>query len=242
MCLGNVFAEGNFSESSILEKSTFSENQLYIGQDISNLYVYTKFIAERKILENVANHTLKATIIRLGNITNRYLDGKFQINSSENAFLSRILAFIKLGCIPDYLLTGYGEFTPVDYVAKAIVKVAKVPDATYTVLHLYNTNHLPMKRFIELLNQYGLKMEILPERDFLKAVDLALNTDETILSGIINDFDKNKKLVYDSNIILKSDFTNEFLSTLSFTWCKIGKVYLFRYLDYLKNLGYLGGN
>ena len=37
-------------------------------------------------------------------------------------------------------------------------------------------------------------MEILPEEDFLKAVDHALNTDETILSGIINDFDKNKKL------------------------------------------------
>lgn len=242
MFLGNVFAEGNFSESSITEKTTFKENQLYIGQDISNIYVYTKFIAERMILENVANHALKATIIRLGNITNRYLDGKFQINISENAFLSRILAFIKLGCIPDYLLEGYGEFTPVDYVANAIVKIAKCTDSIYTVLHLYNMNHLPMKKFIALLNEYGIKMEILPEEDFLKAVDHALNTDETILSGIINDFDKNKKLVYDSNIILKSDFTNEFLNKLSFNWCKIGKVYLFRYLDYLKNLGYLGGN
>ena len=102
MFLGNVFAEGNFSESSIIEKTTFRENQLYIGQDISNIYVYTKFMAERIILENVANHTLKATIIRLGNITNRYSDGKFQINISENAFLSRVLAFIKLGCIPNY--------------------------------------------------------------------------------------------------------------------------------------------
>ena len=239
---GNVFAEGNFSESSITEKTTFRESQLYIGQDISNLYVYTKFMAERLILENVANHALKATIIRLGNITNRYSDGKFQINISENAFLSRILAFVKLGCIPDYLLEGYGEFTPVDYVANAIVKIAECPDSIYTVLHLYNTNHLPMKRFIELLNEYGLKMDILPEKDFLKVVDSVLNTDESILSGIINDFDKNKKLVYDSNIILKSDFTNEFLNTLSFSWCKIGKIYLFRYLDYLKNLGDLGGN
>ena len=50
-----------------------------------------------------------------------------------------------------------------------------------------------MKRFIELLNEYGLKMDILPEKDFLKVVDSVLNTDESILSGIINDFDKNKK-------------------------------------------------
>lgn len=238
---GNVFAEGNFSEALVKEKTIFKENQLFIEQDISNLYVYTKFMAERIILENVANNLLKATIIRLGNITNRYLDGKFQINISENAFLNRLLAFIKLGCIPDYLLEGYGEFTPVDFVADAIIKIATCGNDEYTVLHLYNNNHLPLPKLISFLNQYGLKMEILPEKEFLAAVNSALNTDENILSGIINDFDKNKKLIYDSNIILNNDFTNEFLSKLSFKWCKIGKIYLFRYLDYLKDLGYLGG-
>ncbi len=238
---GNVFAEGNFSEASIQDKTMFKENQLYIGQDISNLYVYSKFMAERMILEKVANHTLKGMIIRLGNITNRYSDGKFQINISENAFLNRLLSFIKLGCIPDYLLEGYGEFTPVDLVAEAISKIVQCYDDTHTVLHLYNHNHVPMKKLIAVFNEYGMNMKILPEKEFLKAVDLALSTNENILSGIINDFDKNKKLVYDANITLTNDFSNEFLANLSFKWCKIGKIYLFRYLNYLKDLGYLGG-
>ena len=85
-------------------------------------------------------------------------------------------------------------------------------------------------------------MDILPEKEFLEVVDKALNSDKNILSGIINDFDTNKKLIYDSNIILNNDFTNEFLAKLSFKWCKIGKGYLFKYLNYLKDLGYLGGN
>lgn len=196
-------------------------------------------MAERLILENVVKKDLKATIIRLGNITSRYSDGKFQINISENAFLNRLLSFIRLGCIPDYLLEGYGEFTPVDFVADAIVKIASCRNSTATVLHLFNKNHLPMERLISLMNEYGLKMDILPEKDFLSTVDKALSTDENILSGIINDFNEDKRIVYDSNIILNNDFSNEFLAGLSFHWCKIGKIYLFRYLDYLKSLGYL---
>lgn len=238
---GNVFAEGSFDGASIKEKSTFKEKDLYIHQDISNIYVYTKFMAERTILESIAKNELQGCIIRLGNITNRYSDGKFQINISENAFLNRILTFIKLGCIPDYLLEGYGEFTPVDYVASAITKLVQCK-TDYTVFHIYNNKHLPMDKLIALLNKYGLKMDILPEKEFLEVVDKALNSDKNILSGIINDFDTNKKLIYDSNIILNNDFTNEFLAKLSFKWCKIGKGYLFKYLNYLKDLGYLGGN
>lgn len=236
---GNVFAEDSFSGGSVKEKTVFKENNLYIHQDISNIYVYTKFMAERIILENVEKGDLKATIIRLGNITNRYSDGKFQINISENAFLNRLLTFIKLGCIPDYLLEGYCEFTPVDFVADAITKIAMCYPDKYSVLHLYNNNHVPMPKLISILNKYGLDVKVLPEKEFLEVVDNALNTDENILSGIINDFDTNKKLIYDSNIVLDNDFTNEFLAKLSFRWCKIGKTYLFRYLNYLKDLGYL---
>lgn len=237
---GNVFAEDGFKGSTVDKKTDFEEYNLYVNQDISNVYVYTKFMAERIILENVQNHNITATIIRLGNITNRYKDGKFQINISENAFLSRLISFIKLGCIPDYLLEGYGEFSPVDYVANAIVKIVKNnPD--YTVFHLFNNNHIPLGKMIKIFNKYGLHIDILPEKEFLKVIDKTLKEDKSILSGIINDFDNNKKLVYDSNIILKNDFTNEFLSILSFKWCKIDKRYIYKYLNYLKEVGYLGG-
>ena len=235
---GNVFLEDNFSGSTVVEKTDFDETKLYINQNISNVYVSSKFIAERCILEHISNNSLEATIIRLGNITNRFSDGKFQINISENAFLNRILSFINLGCIPDYLLNGYGEFTPVDYVANAISIIIR-SDTLYSVLHLYNNNHITMIDFVNLLNDYGLNIDILSEKDFLTRVNNTLKSNKNALSGIINDFNENKKLVYDSNIILHNTFTNEFLNSLGFSWCEIEKNYIFNYLNYLKNSGYL---
>ena len=66
---------------------------------------------------------LEAQILRLGNITNRSSDGKFQINSDENAFLSRLKSFIKIGLVPENLLQTNLEFTPVDDCAKAIILI-----------------------------------------------------------------------------------------------------------------------
>ena len=94
-----------------------------------------------------------------------------------------------------------------------------------------------MDRLISILNDYGLRMIVVPEDKFLKIVNKAVKGDSSVISGIVNDFDKNKRLVYNSNIILDNEFTNEILDKLSFKWCSIGTTYLFRYLDYLKKLG-----
>ena len=234
---GNAFLEASGSEVNGFKREvTFYENDLYINQNISNIYVYTKFMAERLILDRIANSGLKASIIRLGNITSRFSDGKFQINISENAYLNRLLSFIKLGAIPDYLLEGYGEFTPVDFVADAICKIAQVKN-DYSVFHLFNDNHIAMEKMISIFNDYGIDIKVLPEEDFLKVVDKFLEKDSHVLSGIINDFDENKRLDYSSNIVFSNDFTNDFLAKFSFKWCHIGKTYLFKYLDYLKELG-----
>ena len=82
---GNIFETDKYTKASLTKGTIFQESNLYIGQDLSNIYIYTKFIAERLILENIINKNLDAKIIRLGNITNRYSDGMFQINISENA-------------------------------------------------------------------------------------------------------------------------------------------------------------
>ena len=48
-----------------------------MGQDLENIYIHSKFEAERIILQQVANG-LQAQILRLGNMTNR-----FQMASSK---------------------------------------------------------------------------------------------------------------------------------------------------------------
>lgn len=235
---GNVFAEDGFSGANVDKKVTFKENHLYVGQDLSNIYIYTKFMAERLILDHVANGKIKGCLIRLGNITSRYLDGQFQINVSENAFLNRLKSFIQLKCIPDYLMSGYTEFTPVDCCADAICKIVST-HCDYSIFHLYNNHHISITDIIAILKEYGMEIDVVDHDTFLKVIDMALQTDKNILSGIINDFDINKHLVYQSNISLNNNFTNAFLTEVQFHWPEIDKDYIFKYLDYLKNIGYL---
>ena len=47
--------------------------------------MYTKFKAEEVVLEYIEKG-LEANILRVGNLTGRYSDLKFQHNVSENAF------------------------------------------------------------------------------------------------------------------------------------------------------------
>ena len=235
---GNVFAEDNFSGAKMDKETIFRENNLFINQDLSNIYIYTKFIAERLILENVANGKLNATVIRLGNITSRYMDGKFQINVSENAFLNRLITFINLKYLPDYLMDGYLEFSPVDCVAEAISKIVN-HNFPYTVLHLYNNRHVSLANVLQYLRDYGIEINVVDNQKFLEVISDVLKNNQNILSGIINDFDENKMLVYKSNVTLNNSFTNEFLNKIGFAWPEITEDYIVKYLDYLKDINYL---
>ena len=63
-------------------------NPIYYVIILNNVYIKSKFIAERLILENISKG-LDAQILRLGNITSRYKDGLFQINPDGCGLLIR---------------------------------------------------------------------------------------------------------------------------------------------------------
>ncbi|MDD5602470.1 MAG: amino acid adenylation domain-containing protein [Eubacteriales bacterium] len=105
----------------------FSENSLDIGQEISNPYIRSKYEAE-KILNKMAEDGLKAAVLRVGNITPRYEDGRFQINTGQNAFRNMIYAMYRLGAYCPGT-TGSGteskiDLTPVDLCARAVWLIA----------------------------------------------------------------------------------------------------------------------
>lgn len=237
---GNIFETDHYRVADLSPKTIFSEKNLYIGQDLSNIYIHTKFIAERLILEHILSGKLNATIIRLGNITNRYSDGAFQINVSENAFLNRMHTFLELGCIPDYLLDNYMEFTPVDLCADAVVKLT-LYNSPFTIFHVYNNNHITFRELKKILDALNVKMDVVTEKEFnVKIQSLSRNADtKNIISGIINDFGKDKKLQYYTHIQIKNDFTNKFLKNILFKWPKIGQKYINKYIIYLKSIGYI---
>ncbi|MDO5555588.1 MAG: AMP-binding protein [Clostridia bacterium] len=215
----------------------FSERNLYINQELDNIYTITKYEAERIILEEIENG-LKANILRFGNITNRYSDGCFQINALDNAFANRIKSFVQIGCVPKILENVQIDFAPVDYCADAVVKILKHFNNKFIVFHIDNQKHISGYELIKLINELGLSIETVDNKDF-KAKILSLSKDKEkkkLISGVINDLDKNKELSYKSKIKINSDFTIEYLKKLNFEWPNINKNYLKKYIDYFKSI------
>ena len=231
---GNTMFDFAMNQQKYDTNVTFNESNLYIGQSLENVYVRSKFEAEKIILTEVYQKKLDALILRIGNITNRFSDGKFQQNASENAFANKIKAFMEIAALPDYVMDKYMEFSPVDCVAEAVIKAIEHADTNVSVLHIYNPNHVYLKDFVQLLPpQYALA--VVQEKEFKNIIDNLLKNDEKryIISNILNDLDSERKLVYDTQINIQSKFSQNFLKQSNFTWPTITKEYI---ENLLKNL------
>lgn len=228
---GNNFAKTEKVQS-------FNETNFYIGQDFNNVYISTKFEAEKIILEKIESG-LNACILRIGNITNRYSDGVFQINVSENAFVNRIKSILAMGVIPEKLLEHSVEFTPVDICAKAIIKIAET-NPEFTVFHLFNDNTITCKNLIDILASLGIYIKPVSDEDFKNCINtfLSNNTLKESISGIITDLDKNKSLNLISNIIPDAKFTKKYLNFIDFKWPMIDNKYIQKYIKYFTDIRY----
>ncbi len=97
-----------------IKNDVFTEQRFYMGQYLGNKYIYSKFMAERLILEAVALHGLQAKIMRVGNLAARSTDGEFQANFSTNSFMGRIKVYNMLGCCPYGMRNKRVEFSPIN--------------------------------------------------------------------------------------------------------------------------------
>ena len=234
---GNSFVDQYREEQNISRKINYRENKFYIGQSLNNVYIRTKFEAERNVLSSIQKG-LNAYILRVGNLMPRYKDGKFQQNMKENAYLNRLLAFLEIGSIPESLLDGYLEFTPIDYTANAILSLISYPSKQNRVFHLFNDNHIKISEFLRLLKLYNYIIDVIPEEDFKTKIQNILNDDsrKQILNNLINDFDKDLNLSYTTNIILKSELTKKYLKNIGFTWPIIDSNYVQKLIDCIELL------
>lgn len=239
---GNNFADGAHVENDFETDVNFSENNFYIGQNVEGLYAKSKFEAEHIVLESIYTSNLKASILRMGNLTSRFSEGKFQQNHFENAFVNRFKSFLQIGYFPDYLLDGYCEFTPIDFCGDAIIEIAKHFNPNYTVFHLMNEKRTYLDKLLAMMKDLNINLNVVSEKEFIKVIDnlLADENKKMFIEGIINDFDKkDKHLIYDSKVKVKCDFSKEYLSKLGFNWPNIDINYIRNYFKYLENVGYL---
>ncbi|MBQ7928257.1 MAG: amino acid adenylation domain-containing protein, partial [Methanobrevibacter sp.] len=218
------------------------ERTLYWGQDLSNKYLNSKFLAERMVLEKALNG-LNVKIIRVGNLMARQTDGVFQKNFDTNAFLNNIKAIKNLKATIPAISEDIVELSPIDYVAKATLELAKTPKEI-TIFHAESDKLIPTSDIIDVLNEFGFGIEEVTPEEFRKIYEQ--NMDENIQGIItadltIDDFTEDDEETgdeIDDSELVNMDQTLEILKVIGFEWPECDKDYLRRFIKHLIDVKY----
>ena len=214
------------------------ENTFDIGQQVeANGYVYSKYLAEKIILDAIEEKGLDGKIIRMGNLTGRYEDGEFQINFRTNNFMNTIKAYVVLGCFPVQEMDEKDEFSPIDEVAKATVLLAET-NREFTVFHAYNSHTIEMGDLVQALNDNELKVDVVDEKVFGDRLKDALLDDHinSYVSPLVNYKTDNDEDFCDNDV--DNAFTVKALYRLGFRWHITSMEYINNVTNMLKTLGF----
>ena len=216
-----------------------TENVLYAGQELnSNQYIYSKFMAERHIYEEILERGLKATVCRVGNLAPRFEDGEFQINYATNNYMRSLNAYKTIGLISYDALNTQTEFSPIDYVARAVLALAQTPDDCVCFQPL-NPHRPLMADVIRTMNDVGYAIRGGENEEVAAALNEALADEKTndAVSSLIayNAGDSIQMIGLES---LDNQFTNSILERLGFSWPETGSAYMRRFLERLDWKGF----
>ena len=216
----------------------FTEQRLYMGQFLGNKYIYSKFLAERLILDAVANKGLSAKIMRVGNLAARSTDGEFQANFATNSFMGRIKVYNMLGACPYSMRNKQVEFSPINEVAHAIVLLSSTPREC-TVFHPYNIHGQFLGDVLMGLLSVGDGVKFVEQEEFQKSMDAA--KDDPVkaksMSALLayQDMAHGQKT---TDVKRDNDYTTQVLYRLDFAWSPTSWDYVERMLTAISAFGF----
>ena len=199
------------------KNAKYDEHILNIGQYYcDNVYIHSKYRAEEAVI-SARLKGLKANIYRIGNLTWRKSDGRFQRNSFENGFLHRVRAMLKLGLYHENMDKYPMDLTAVDECACAFVKLSLL-GCTNEIYHLFNHKYLKPR---DMFNRLGVSYR-------------QVSTTEMIETAFANTYDRDIHvyLFYmiisgrSQNVPMYNDFTLSRLSETGFEWSEPDEAYL----------------
>ena len=216
----------------------FTEQRLYMGQYLGNKYIYSKFMAERLILDAVANEGLNAKIMRVGNLAARSTDGEFQANFATNSFMGRIKVYNMLGSCPYSMRNKQVEFSPINEVAHAIVQLSGTPREC-TVFHPYNIHGQFLGDVLMGLLSVGNGVRFVEQEEFNEAMERAKEDPQMAkqMSSLLayQDMAHGQKT---TDVKRDNDYTTQVLYRLGFVWSPTSWDYVERMLTAISSLGF----
>ena len=218
--------------------SIFTEQRLYMGQYLGNKYIYSKFMAERLILDAASREGLSAKIMRVGNLAARSTDGEFQANFSTNSFMGRIRVYNMLGCCPYGMRNKRVEFSPINEVAHAIILLATTPKEC-TVFHPYNIHSQFLGDVLMGLTSVGEGIRFVEQEEFTEAMEQAKADPKKAgqMSSLLayQDMAHGQKT---TDVERDNDYTTQVLYRLGFAWSPTSWDYVERMLTAIGGFGF----
>ena len=215
-----------------------TEQKIFFGQDLSNQYTHSKFLAERLILEAVINKGLKAKIMRVGNLAARSYDGEFQVNFSSNSYMGRIKIFNMLGCCPFEYFNKPAEFSPVDETARAIVLLSHTPECC-TLFHPYNTHTRLLGDVLSGLENIGTSVKFVEIQEFTAAMQkAAMDSSKASLLTTMVAYQGNPQAKAAQIVDCNNEYTAQVLLRMGFKWTEPDTPYINRMLSAISQLGF----
>lgn len=212
----------------------FGESDFYIGQEIHNKYIYSKYMAEYALLRAAVDEGLRIKLMRVGNLQGRISDGEFQMNMHSNAFTRQFASYIKIGAVPQSVYEAGVNFSPVDETAHNIVSLAAVPDAV--AFHVYPPDEVRYAELFRGMGRLGYQTTVLSDGQFDALLQKLKRTDEgrTQIKGL---FTKESEGTC-REIPVRQQYTNQYLTELSEGWSTVTEEYINKYLSALDGMGY----
>ncbi|MEW4071829.1 non-ribosomal peptide synthetase [Bacillus thuringiensis] len=212
----------------------FSEQDFDRGQQVENVYVESKFLAEKLVREAIAEG-VSATVYRVGNLVGRTQDGKFQQNIGGNAFYRLIKALFLLQKAPD--LSTYIDLVPIDFGSKAIVGLACMEQSKGETFHICNSIQLEWNQFISHLQQTGYLINMVKGTEFMNLFTNRTLTEEQMhaLEMLIPVLEETDQYV---EAIITSQHTEEFLKILNITCEYPNQEWISKCISYGETMGF----
>ncbi len=234
--ISTVSVAGESVNDSVPRDKVIKENELFFGQNLDNRYVNTKFRAEEAMLEAI-EQGMRGKIIRVGNLMSRKQDGEFQINYMTNGFMNRLRAYSALEKFPVGSSDSPVEFSPIDYVARAVVLLSGTNDE-FTVFHAYNCHHIHMANVISVMNEKGLHIDVVDDNEYTEHFNAQLSDEQmnmkisSLISYNSSDGEQHRFIGADNT------FTVKVLYRLGFAWPLTDENYVDRAIEALSTLDF----
>lgn len=215
----------------------FSEFDLDVGQVSGNNYIKTKLEAE-KIVLNARHEGVKSTILRVGNLVFNSESGRCQKNIESNAFYQRIKSFLGIGIFP-YSESKDLEFSFIDSVSSAVVKLMNVKQLENEVFHIYNHKGISYNQFAQYVQKGNVKVEL---ANIIELLDFLIdNYDEPRFKSFIDVLLIHYNFSMQENgtsYCLTSEKTQYVLERLGFKWQDVNESHIYKMFKFANEIDF----